>query len=240
MSSFSDNLRMADGVNSLRCEFRRTFDCLEHLQLRLESQIEDGDYPSSINPIKLNQRINALQKILMDLQKRADAVAEKKQEVIPRLVNQLTQNAITVHHLRCKAGLKHTGIPENVLSEFHDETRRHDPQFNGDVDSSTIHSNIGHEPQPMTGAVETDLTEERFNKLPASTKQRVTFEQVNEAYSLIQTLYWGQNKKQRKPIAIKVLAKNGVKLSGQTGSAIINCLRSLRLIQSSKQGIICC
>ena len=240
MTSFSDNLRMTEGVNSLRCEFRRTFDCLEHLQLRLESQIEDGDYPSAINPIKLQQRIKDLQKILLNLQKRADGVAEKKQTVIPKLMDQLTQNAITVHHLRCKSGLKHTGIPENILSEFHDEIVRHDPRSSGSVDASILQTNPSHDLQGGMDDDETELTRDQFNQLPPSTKQRVTFEQLNEAYSVIKQMYWSQSKKQRKPIAIKLLANKGVKLTGQTGIAVVNCLRTLRLIQSTKQGISCC
>ena len=87
---------------------------------------------------------------------------------------------------------------------------------------------------------ETELTRDQFNQLPPSTKQRVTFEQLNEAYSVIKQMYWNQSKKQRKPIAIKLLANKGVKLTGQTGIAVVNCLRTLRLIKSTKQGISCC
>merc|ERR1719410_913737 len=86
---------------------------------------------------------------------------------------------------------------------------------------------------------DTDLTEERFNALPASTKQRVTFSALDEAYDLIQKLYWAQTGKKRKPIAIRTLASKGIKLSGQTGTAMVNCLRSLKLIQTSREGIAC-
>merc|ERR550525_1940623 len=111
------------------------------------------------------------------------------------------------------------------------------------MDSSCLsqQTNMGHQPHSTNhDGNETELTREQFNGLPSSTKQRVTFEQLNEAYSLIKQMYWSQTKKQRKPIAIKVLANKGVKLTGQTGIAIVNCLRSLRLIQTSKQGISCC
>ena len=129
---------------NLRNEFRQTFGCLDHLQARLEQQIDAGDYPSSINPIKLHQKIKNLRKVLNNLQKRADVVAEKKQTVIPNLINQLTQNAITVHHLRCKSGLKHTGIPENILSDFHEEIIRNNPHSNGDINVSVLQSNMSH------------------------------------------------------------------------------------------------
>lgn len=232
---------MTEGVLNLRNEFRQTFGCLGHLQLRLEQQIDDGDYPSSINPIKLHQKVKNLRKVLMNLQKRANAVAEKKQTAIPNLINQLTQNAITIHHLRCKSGLKHTGIPENILSEFYEEIVRHDPNNNGDINVSMLQTNMSHNSQNQMDADEAngDLTEEDFNRLPSSTRQRVTFAQLNGAYSLIKEMYWSQGKKQRKPIAIKVLANKGIKLTGQTGTAILNCLRSLHLIETTKQGVSC-
>merc|ERR1740129_737155 len=102
------------------------------------------------------------------------------------------------------------------------------------------HSGISDQFEQNVNVVnDTDLTEDRFNNLPSSTKQRVTFHQLDEAYQLIQQIYWAQTGKKRKPIAIRVLASKGVKLSGQTGTAMVNCLRSLKLIQTSREGIEC-
>ena len=249
MASFSDELRLTDGVNNLRNQFRQTFDCLSHLQLRLESQIEEGDYAASINPIKLSQRIKALQKILKDLQKRVDIINDKKQNAIPKLINELTQNCITVHELRCKSGLKSSGIPENVLSEFYDEAIKYEYNNNNDMNMNKSESNSNdissmfeqnmnvNENENGNNNDINDLTEDRFNKLPSSTKQRVTYFQLDEAYQLIQEAYY--NQKQKKPIAIKILANKGIKLTGQTGTAIQNCLRSLKLISVTRQGISC-
>ena len=242
MASFIDELQLVDGVNNLRNQFRQTFDCLDHLQLKLESQI-DSVNSSSINPIKLSQRICSLQKILNNLQKRADGITHKKQKLIPKLINELTKSCINVHELRCKSGLKTSGIPENILSEFtdeaikfnhhhHHENHNHNQQ---NIQQNESNINITNDDDNYDG----DLSQDKFNKLPSSTKQRVTFDQLSETYELIKTFYFNQSKKQRKPIAIKILANNGVKLTGQTGTAIINCLRTLKLIQTSKQGIVC-
>ena len=245
MASFSDDLKLIDGVSNLRNQFRQTFDCLGHLQLRLEEQIEESDYAKSINPIKLSQRINSLQRQLQNLQERANTLNEKKQTLIPKLINLLSENCITVHELRCKSGLKTSGIPENVLSEFHDEAIKYN--FDNQGHNTSNFSNTNNNSYIMNGRENeyemkeedtNDLTEDRFNKLPQSTKQRVTYFQLDEAYQLIQSLYYNQKGK-KKPIAIKTLANNGVKLTGQTGTAIINCLRSLKLIRTSKQGISC-
>eukprot|EP01084_Bolivina_argentea_P166498 289046_1 len=237
MASFSDDLQLTEGVNNLRNQFRQTFDCLEHFQLRLECQMEEGDYSSSINPIKLSQRIKSLQKILTNLQKRANILTKTKQMLIPNLINQLTEQCMKVHQLRCMSGLKTSGIPDNVISEFHDEViKLNNNNNNNNQHMFEQNMNVNNNNNNNDNS---DLTQDKFNKLPSSTKQRVTFEQLNESYLLIKKLYLNQNKKQRAPISIKILANKGVKLTGQTGTAIINCLRSLRLIKTSKQGIIC-
>ena len=254
MASFSDELKLIDGVHNLRNQFRQTFDCLGHLQLRLEEQIEEGDYAKEINPIKLSQRIESLQRTLKNLLERINIINEKKQNLIPKLINELTENCITVHQLRCKSGLKTSGIPENVLSEFHDEAIKYNQRCDNNQSLNTNNNNHNDNISSMFAQNMNvneyndhshnymedinDLTEDRFNRLPQSTKQRVTYNQLDESYQLIQSLYYNQKGK-KKPIAIKILANNGVKLTGQTGQAIINCLRSLKLIQTSKQGISC-
>merc|ERR1712130_990383 len=84
-------------------------------------QIEEGDYPSSINPIKLSQRIKNLQKILNEMQKRSNRLTDKKRQIVPKLIEQMTEANMNVHELRCQSGLKTSGIPENVVSDFYDE-----------------------------------------------------------------------------------------------------------------------
>eukprot|EP01084_Bolivina_argentea_P166499 289047_1 len=243
MASFSDDLRLTEGVNNLRNQFRQTFDCLEHLQLRLESQIEEGDYSSSINPIKLSQRIKSLQKILTNLQKRSTIINKKKQILIPNIMNKLTEQCIKVHQLRCKSGLKTSGIPDNVISEFHDEVikfnNNNQTVTSTDNDISCMFQQNMNVNNNNNNNNNNDLTEDEFNKLPSSTKQRVTYELLNESYLLIRKICLNGIKKQKEPISIKILANKGVKLTGQTGTAIINCLRSLHKIKTSKQGIIC-
>ena len=175
---------------NLRNQFRQTFDCLGHLQLRLEEQIEEGDYAKNINPIKLSQRIESLQRTLKNLQERTNIINEKKQTLIPKLINELTENCITVHQLRCKSGLKTSGIPENVLSEFHDEAIKYNKQcdnnqsMNMNMNNNNHNDNISSMFEQNMNVNEykdhshnytediNDLTEDRFNRLPQSTKQR--------------------------------------------------------------------
>eukprot|EP00484_Ammonia_sp_Unknown_P028370 CAMPEP_0197030008 /NCGR_PEP_ID=MMETSP1384-20130603/9332_1 /TAXON_ID=29189 /ORGANISM="Ammonia sp." /LENGTH=250 /DNA_ID=CAMNT_0042459281 /DNA_START=33 /DNA_END=785 /DNA_ORIENTATION=+ len=249
MASFSDELQLMEGVNNLRNQFRQTFDCLSHLQFRLESQI-DSTSSSSINPITLSQRISKLQKSLAMLESRANVIANKKQTLIPKLIDELTQNCLTVHELRCKSGLKTSGIPENILMDFHDEVVKYQKQGNGNEhDNSCMYEqNMSNEASMMMSSgmhedneetTEHGLSEDRFNNLSSSTKQRVSFEQLQEAYEAIKRAYFNQNKKPRKAIAIKTLADCGVTLTGLTGQSIVNCLRSLKLIKQTKNGIVC-
>jgi len=76
-----------------------------------------------------------------------------------------------------------------------------------------------------------------FDNLPRHTVQRVTLEQLNHAYCGIYDLFMQQNEKPKKPITIKQLSEKGVKLIGQSGNSITNCLRSLKLIEMNRQGI---
>jgi hypothetical protein len=232
---------------------------MDHLQRRLEAQIQVGDYSSSINPIKLSQRIRILHESLQKLQKRVDVVNHKKETLMPQLFEQFCKNAMVIHQLRCHSGLKSCGIPDNVFSDFYDEIMRFEqkelqsgnmmsnetsmmtatPALDNDASSNDMCMATETNTMQSSSEQRVELTEDDFNNLPPLTKQRATYDQVEAAYNMIKKLYNDPPKKQRKPVPIKTLANAGVKLTGSTGTAVLNCLRSLKLIRTNKRGVIC-
>lgn len=87
------------------------------------------------------------------------------------------------------------------------------------------------------------LTVERFKSLPISVRGRVKFEQAQalldklHSYSKQQRTLLPKGVKEVPPLSLQAIEASGIKVTGMTGDAVINVLKSLGLIKKSNEGI---
>jgi hypothetical protein len=80
---------------------------------------------------------------------------------------------------------------------------------------------------------QTDRSEGSFEGISSLVRGRVTLSDLNELWQLLSAAF----KSGDTSLTWEELSKKGAKVSGKTGEARVNCLRALKLIQISKQGI---
>eukprot|EP00010_Vexillifera_abyssalis_P006311 CAMPEP_0201545786 /NCGR_PEP_ID=MMETSP0173_2-20130828/2214_1 /ASSEMBLY_ACC=CAM_ASM_000268 /TAXON_ID=218659 /ORGANISM="Vexillifera sp., Strain DIVA3 564/2" /LENGTH=275 /DNA_ID=CAMNT_0047954285 /DNA_START=61 /DNA_END=888 /DNA_ORIENTATION=- len=77
-----------------------------------------------------------------------------------------------------------------------------------------------------------------FDNLSSIVRGRAKLEAVNKVYKVIwQHFTTKQKRRSLKPISIKTLSSKGLKVTGQTGSAVLNTLRALHKIDMSREGV---
>lgn len=143
MTSFSQQLHLLDSVTTVRNQFRQTFNRLDNLQSKLEMQIEQNNdsYSSSTShPFKLNQRMTKLGIRLEKLKKRCTQMQNKKSDLLPKFLIQVSEQAVDIHRFRCESGLKNNGIPDNIMSDFADEISKIDCIVN--ENNSSVSNNV--------------------------------------------------------------------------------------------------
>lgn len=79
------------------------------------------------------------------------------------------------------------------------------------------------------------VTEEEFATVSELVRKRSKLEEVNRVYETIFNHF--KKNKSSKPLTLQKLTSMGVKVSGATGDACVQTLRTLKLIQISKIGI---
>jgi hypothetical protein len=82
-----------------------------------------------------------------------------------------------------------------------------------------------------------EITEEEFAKVSSLVRGRAKLDDVNKLYRAIHGLFTSGPMRRREPATVAELSGMGCKVAGLSGESKIGVLRSLRLIDVTKQGI---
>jgi hypothetical protein len=80
----------------------------------------------------------------------------------------------------------------------------------------------------------------QFKGVSTLVRGRAKIEAVNQVYAVIVAHFEAIPPRERKPITVKELSQLGAKVTGQTGVACLNTLRSLKIIELNKGTIALC
>ncbi|CAB4022199.1 spindle and kinetochore-associated 2-like isoform X1 [Paramuricea clavata] len=213
---------------------------LDYAVLKLSNEFsekfEDG-LPSEINPVELIERLRKAKQEFKVLMKESDDIESKQKAIIQALCRATSEQMNKVLELQRHAGMQPNANTDNEeLVILRQECGTAENMKVDDV--STDLKKYGKLTTTCrSGSNDFDpVTEEEFMNVSDLVRGRSKLEDVNQVYNALFTYFQKHRKVSR--LTLKDMTKLGLKVSGATGSAKLKVLRTLNIIEISKDGSV--